>query len=69
MKFMTKSLLFLGFVVSVDGIKVDEEKIQAIREWLTPKNVGEVRNFHGLATFYRRFLEISVESSHQSLNA
>jgi uncharacterized protein YggL (DUF469 family) len=69
MKFMTNNLLFLGFVVSVDGIKVDEEKIQAIREWLTPKNVGEVRSFHGLATFYQRFSEIPVESSHQSLNA
>lgn len=31
------------------GIQVDEEKIKAIREWLTPTNLTEARSFHGLA--------------------
>ena len=55
--FMTNSFLFLGYVVSSEGIKVDEEKVKAIREWPTLKNVSDVRSFHGLATFYRRFIE------------
>ena len=50
--FLTDKLLLLGYVVSVDEIYVDEDKVHTVREWPTSKIVSDVRSFHRLATFY-----------------
>lgn len=47
---------FLGYVVSKDGLTVDSSKITAIKQWPQPTSITVVHSFHGLASFYCRFI-------------
>ena len=54
--FVKKDLVYLGFVISEEGLKMDLKKVKAILELPTPRSAIEVRYFYGLASFYRKFI-------------
>ncbi|GJV61045.1 reverse transcriptase domain-containing protein [Tanacetum coccineum] len=55
--FWLDSVQFLGHVIDSSGVHVDPAKIEAIKNWAAPTTPTEVRQFLGLAGYYRRFIK------------
>nr|GFB48515.1 hypothetical protein [Tanacetum cinerariifolium] len=56
-EFWIPKVQFLGHVINKEGIHVDPAKIESIKDWVSPKSPTEIRQFLGLAGYYRRFIE------------
>nr|GEW23762.1 putative reverse transcriptase domain-containing protein [Tanacetum cinerariifolium] len=56
-EFWIPKVQFLGHVIDNQGIHVDPTKIKSIKDWASPKSPTEIRQFLGLAGYYRRFIE------------
>ena len=54
--FFFQSVLFLGHLLSKDGILPNPEKVSKVKDWPIPKSAKEVHSFLGLASYYRRFI-------------
>jgi len=55
-RFCVPELKYLGHIVNRQGVRTDPEKIKAIGQWPTPSTVRQIRQFVGLASWYRRFI-------------
>ena len=51
-KWKVREVEFLGVVIGPEGIKMEEEKVKGVLDWLTPKCVKDVQKFLGLANYY-----------------
>ena len=51
-----QDVVFLGHVISREGIRVNPKKVEAVVSWVRPTSVTEIRSFLGLASYYRRFI-------------
>ncbi|XP_026459814.1 uncharacterized protein LOC113360524 [Papaver somniferum] len=55
--FAQSSVGYLGHVISVEGVSVEQEKIECIMSWPTPTTIRDLRGFLGLAGYYRKFVK------------
>ena len=56
-KFLKREVVYLGHIISKDGVKPNPEKVKAVREFPRPRNLKNIRQFLGLTGYYRRFIE------------
>jgi hypothetical protein len=54
--FWLKEVLFLGHVISTEGIAVDPSMVQEVLDWKSPRSVMQIQSFLGLAGCYRRII-------------
>jgi hypothetical protein len=55
--FAKREILYLGYVISSNGVATCPKKIQAVADWPPPRNVKELRSFLGLSGYYRKFVK------------
>jgi len=55
-KFHSKLVEYLGYILSLSGLTMSNNKIKIIQDWPEPKKVKDIQSFLGFANFYHRFI-------------
>ena len=56
-RFHQEEVRFLGYVVSSKGIRMEDERIKAVKQWPEPQSVRDIQVFLRFANFYKRFIQ------------
>ncbi|XP_073064081.1 uncharacterized mitochondrial protein AtMg00860-like [Primulina eburnea] len=56
-EFWLDKVVFLGHIISRDGVEVDPSKVDEVQDWPVPKSVTEIRSFLGFAGYCRKFIQ------------
>ena len=56
-EFLQKEVIYLGHKISESGAQPDESKLDAVRNFPTPKTPKDIKSFLGLAGYYRKFID------------
>ena len=55
-KFHSKSVEYLGYILSPSGLIMSDNKVKIIQDWLKPKKVKDIQSFLDFANFYHQFI-------------
>jgi hypothetical protein len=55
-EFHQTQITFLGYIISAEGVTMDDSKVRSVVNWPQPTTVKEMQRFLGFANFYRRFI-------------
>ena len=55
-EFLCREVAYLGHLIGEDGVRLDSQKLMFVKNFPTPKNLKNIRQFLGLAGYYRRFV-------------
>ncbi|KAL0152355.1 hypothetical protein M9458_052078 [Cirrhinus mrigala] len=56
-EFHRTSTSFFGYIISQEGVAMDEKKVEAVLKWPQPRTLKELQRFLGFTNFYRRFIQ------------
>ena len=63
-QFFKPEIEYLRHIVSKEGVSTSPSKIAAVKEWPIPKNITEVRSFHGFCSYYRSSIKDFAKIAH-----